>query len=55
MRGGKHAERTPYLDYICAWSNTHDEFEYIPTINYESPVSLAMHQYRIGKPSNTVP
>lgn len=35
--------------------HTHDEFECIQSINYESPVLLAMHQLRRGKRSNTVP
>lgn len=41
--------------HLCMVKHTHDEFEYIQSINYESPVLLAMHQLGRGKRSNTVP
>lgn len=46
---GLHLCRLPMVKH------THEEFERIQSINYKSPVLLAMHQLRRGKRSNTVP
>lgn len=44
-----------HLCRLLMVKHTYDEFECIQSINYESPVLLAMHQLRRGKRSNTVP
>lgn len=37
----------PHLGGLTMVKHTHDEFQYIqPSINYESPALLAMHQLR---------